>query len=173
MQSFLKFLPGNLRVKGRCIYRAGDMTLEYEADVVQPVSSDLLANVINQKLRLDTPTEFLLIADTLTLTFSGSDHYLSGFDAYTNKQRWRVSSIHEIPEISGQGSLVIEPSSFESDRYSLSLIPRYEIAESHQWVRVVFSELDSNAYYEVAGNLLVGMKSEMITDIYLLDVAFL
>lgn len=173
MQPLLKFLPGKMRVKGKCIYRASDMTLEYEVDFAQSVSSDLLANVINQKMRLDAPAEFLLIADTLTLTFSGSDYYLSGFDAYTNKQLWRVSSLHRVPKISGQGSLVIEPPSFAVDRYSFSLMPKYEIAESQQWVRAIFSELDSNAYYEVANNLLVGMKSEMITDIYLLDVAFL
>ena len=175
MNTVLRFLPCELMMAGRCIYRTEDMVLEYESSA--PRSEDVgppaLADVINQKFGLERSKELLLIADTLTLTFSGSDHHLSGFDAYTNKQLWNVSSLPKVPEIRRQGLLIAEPASFEDDRYSLCSIPKYEIASNQQWVRVAFSEEISDFHYEVASNLVVGLKNGMVTDIYLLDVAFL
>lgn len=175
MKPILKFLPGELIPQGRCIYLTADMVLEYEPSATQPerVGALILADVINQKLRIDKPGELLLIADTLTLKFNSSDYSLYGFDAYTNKQLWTVSSLYRVPEISGQGLLFADPTSFEGDRYSLCLVPKYEIASDQQWIRIVFSEASSDFHYKVASNIVVGLKNGVIMDMYLLGVVFL
>jgi hypothetical protein len=151
------------------------MTLEYESNISQPENSKLpsLADAINQEFQLNRPEELLVIADTLTLTFNGNDYHLSTLDAYTNKHVWKVSSTHNVPAIKGKGLLLAEPSSFEDGRCIFNSIPKYEIAPNQSWVRVVLREVDSDEHYEVASTLVIGLKGKTITDIYLLNVAFL
>ncbi|HSL56062.1 MAG TPA: hypothetical protein VK868_16780 [Pyrinomonadaceae bacterium] len=115
----------------------------------------------------------LLIADTLTLTFGGSDHHLSGLDAYSNKNTWKVSKIRELPSIEGRGLLVVDPANFEHDRLALDLTPSYEQSRHQEWVRIVFREDETASHFEVAKNLMAGLKDGMFTDIYLLKVNFL
>jgi hypothetical protein len=171
----LNFLPGELIVRGRCVYRTDDMMLEYETSIHQPANLTLpvLSDVLDRKFNLDTPSDLLLIADTLTLTFSGSDYHLASLDAYTNKQLWDVSPFEKVPEIRGQGSLLAEPTSFGGDRCSLGFRPKYEIASNQQWVRVVLSGGNPEHYYEIASNLIVGLRNKIITDMYLLNIVFL
>mgnify|MGYP001771094166 CR=1 FL=1 len=174
MKPVLKFRPGKLPAKEKCIYRADELMLVYE--VSEPLSDSsgapVLAKMIDQQFGLNKPTELLLIADTLTLTFSGADKHLSSIDAYTNKQRWSTSSLRNVPESNDQGALLAEPDSFEGDRCSLGLTPMYEVASNREWVRVILNNEISDSYYEVASGLIVGLKSQAITEIFLLDVAF-
>lgn len=175
MKPNLKFVQSDLLVKGQSVYRTSDMTLEYQTETLP--SDDLhelsLSKKINRDFNLDNSAEFLLIIDTLTLTFSGEDHHLSGLDAYTNKQLWEISPFSEVPEIKGQGLLVVDTSSFKDGRYAFGFRPKYEIAANQDWVRVVLGGGHSELYYEVASNLVLGLKNEMITDMYLLNIKFL
>ncbi len=132
-----------------------------------------LAEVISHRFGLDKSTELLLIADTLTLTFSGDDKHLSLLDAYTNRDHWVTSQVNNIPKIKGQGRLVAEATLFEEGRYSLNLTPRYEIASNQEWVRIVLTDEEKATYYEVAEDLVVGLEERMIADIFLLGVTFL
>lgn len=175
MKPVLRFVPSKLMVKGQCIYRTNDLMLVYEASApsLENPEPTVLADVIDHQFRLDRPSGFLLIADTLTLAFSGRDRHLFSLDAYTNRQLWQVSSLNNVPETSGRCLLLAEQTSSEEDRYSLNVIPKYEIALSQQWIRIILDRENADSYYEVASNLVVGLKMETITDIYLLDVAFL
>lgn len=175
MTPTLKFIPGSLRVKGAGVYKSADMTLEYVAPA--PPSDSLrapeaAADVLDRSFGIDAPGDLLLIADTLTLTFSGLEHRLAGLDAYTNRQRWKVLESGAPPEIVEQGMLLLEPASLEDDRYSMQAAPRYETTSDARWVRIVLNDERADAYYEVASGLAVGLQGGNITDIYLFDVTF-
>jgi len=137
------------------------------------VKQSVLADAINHQFGIDKPTELLLIADTLTLTFGDDDKHLSLLDAYTNSSFWVTSQVSSIPEVKDRGRLLADTALFEVDRYSLNFTPRYEIASNQEWVRIVLNDEKNAAYYEVAEGLVIGLKEQMITDIFLLGVAFL
>jgi hypothetical protein len=174
MKPVLKFLPGEVAVQGKVVYRQNDLTLEYQTEISPSVLLEkysLLAH-LDRQFNVNQATDILLIADTLTLTFSAPAYHLSGFDAYTNSQLWLTSGESEVPQVSEQGLLLIDAASVEGDRYSLNIEPKYEIAPTRQWVRVIFSESYMNSYYEIASNMIVGLREAIITDIYLLNVEF-
>lgn len=173
MKPILKFCQGILLAKGRCAYQADEFSLVYETSEPPDDNSNprILADVLNKQFGMVKPTVLLLIADTLTLTFSGNDRHLSSLDAYTNSRLWTVSSLAQIPKISGQGRLLAEIDSVESDCYSLGLIPKYEVASNKEWVRVLLSDEIPDAHYEVASDLVIGLKNGMITEFFLLQVA--
>lgn len=133
----------------------------------------ILADAISHQMGIDKPTELLLIADTLTLTFSDDDKHLSLLDAYTNRSFWATSQVSSVPKVKDQGRLLAETALFERDRYSLNLTPRYEIASNQEWVRIMLNDEKKATYYEVAEDLVIGLREQMITDIFLLGVTFL
>jgi hypothetical protein len=175
MRPNLNFCPGNLPGKARCAYLASELSLVYEASTrsKNAVKLSILADAIDHQLGINKPTELLLIADTLTLTFSGDDKHLSLLDAYTNRSFWVTSQVSGIPEVEDQGRLLVETTLFEGDRYSLNLTPRYEIASNQEWIRIVLNDGKEVVYYEVAEDLVVGLREQMITDIFLRGVTFL
>jgi hypothetical protein len=171
----LKFIPGRPAVEGAGVYRSADMTLEYIAPAPPPQVSDppRMSDVLDQEFGLHGQGDFLLIADTLTLTFSGADRHLTGLDAYTNKQGWSVRESQAAPEVTEQGRLVVkELNSLEDDRYSLQSVPKYEIPPDGRWVKIVLGDRGADSYCEVASDLVVGLKAGSITDIYLFNVRF-
>lgn len=173
MKPILEFLPSKILANARCVYNSDEMIMECKFHVSSGEAQDHdLAETINQQFHLNEPSDLLLIAGTLTLTFSGSDHHLSGLDAYTNKKLWKVSKIREVPVVEGRGLLVADPTSFEADRLDLSLTPRFEQAGSQEWVRIVFREDETASHFKVANNLIAGLKEGAITDIYALKVDF-
>jgi hypothetical protein len=151
------------------------MTLECECHVPSPKNAEPsgLVHSINEQFDLDSPAELLVLADTLTLTFTGPDYHFAGLDAYTNKQLWKISQEKVVPGINGRGLLLIEPFRTEGDRVSLDATPRYEIEENQQWIRVVFAEVEISYHYKVANNLVVGLEDGALTDIYLLNVTLM
>jgi len=171
----LSFYPGNLPEKAKCVYLADELSLVYEASLRSENATDLstLADAISSQFGVDKSTELLLIADTLTLTFSGDDKHLSLLDAYTNRDFWVTSQVRSIPKVEDQGRLLVETALLEGDRYSLNLIPRYEIASNQEWVRIVLNGEKKAAYYEVAEGLVIGLREQIITDIFLRGVTFL
>lgn len=175
MKPIMTFFPDELLPKRQCLYRADELALLYEAGEIPSTlsTSPLLAEVVDKQFGLDKPSELLLIADTLTLTFRGADKHLSLLDAHTNRQLWKTCQLHCVPKASGQGVLLAKPDSFDEDRYVLDFTPKYEIASDHKWLRLVLSDDDSEAHYEVASGLIAGMKEGMITEIFLLDLLFL
>jgi hypothetical protein len=174
MDPTVKFIPGELGAEGKCIYRTNEFMLTYEA--VEPNAGDgpkSLAKLIDQQLGLDISADLLLIADTLTLTFRGEDHHLVDMDSYTNRKLWQMSSVGA-PTVGARGSLVVAATLFpEADRLSLATKPRYEVSGSHDWVRIVLQEQPAHSHYEIATNMLVGLRSGEICDIFLFDVEFL
>lgn len=175
MKPILKFRPSTRLAATTCVYRGIEMTLECESRAPSPRNRERgeIADSINHQFNLDKPIELLLIADTLTLTFSGVDHHLAALDAYTNRQLWKVSQLKEVPSLKGRGLLLLDPIHIKGDRVSLQATPRYEIAENQEWIRVVLDEVKSPFHYEVANNLVVGLKDESLIDIFLLNVVLM
>lgn len=174
MKPVLQFLPSKDMANASCVYNAADMSIQCEILVPsaeQPRQT--LAESLDKQFYLERRSDLLLIADTLTLTFSGSDHQLSGLDAYSNKNTWKVSKTRELPSIEGRGFLVVDPASFKHGRLALDLTPLYEQSRHQEWVRIVFREDETASHFEVAKNLMAGLKDGMVTDIYLLKVNFL
>lgn len=174
MTPTLKFIPGHLVVEGAGVYKSADMTLEYVAPAPPSRISDppKMADVIDQEFGLGGREDFLLIAGTLTLTFSGVDRRLIGLDAYTNRQLWSIREPQSSPEVTDRGRLVAELGSPEDDRYSMQSVPKYEVASDRRWVRIVLADQGAHSYCEVARNLVVGLKEGRITCIYLFYVKF-
>lgn len=108
MKPVLQFLPSKNVANASCVYNAADMAIQCEFLVSSEPQHHTLAESIDQQFHLERRSDLLLIADTLTLTFSGSDHHLSGLDAYTNKNAWKVSKIRELPRIEGRGLFVVD-----------------------------------------------------------------
>jgi hypothetical protein len=175
MTPTLKFIPGRLAVEGAGVYKSADMTLEYVAPAPPPEVSNppKMSDVIDQEFGLVRHGDFLLIADTLTLTFSGMDRRLVGLDAYTNRQLWSIRGSQPSPEVTDRGKLVVaELGSLEDDRYPIQSVPKYEVASDDRWVRIVLADESADSYFEVACNFVVGLKEGRITCIYLFDVTF-
>jgi len=66
----------------------------------------------------------------------------------------------------------VDPTSFEHDRLALDLTLSYEQSRRQEWIRIVFREDETASHFEVATNLIVGLKDGMFTDIYLMKVDF-
>jgi hypothetical protein len=175
MRPNLSFCGDKLPRKAKCAYIEGELSLVYEASNLSKNEDRLsnLANAISHQFGIAKPTELLLIADTLTLTFSDDDKHLSLLDAYTNKNCWVTSQVSSIPKVMDHGRLLADTRLCEGDRYSLNLTPRYEIASNQDWVRIVLNDEEETTYYEVAEDLVIGLREQMITDIFLLGVTFL
>lgn len=183
MRPNLSFYPGKVPRKAKCEYIQSELLLVYEARS-QTKNDDKLSNLsdaINHQLGIDKTTELLLIADTLTLTFSDDDKHLSLLDAYTNRSYWATSQVRTLPKVIDHGLLLADIELFEGDRYSLNFTPRYEIASTQDWeiastqnwVRIVLIDVEETTYYEVAEDLVIGLKEQMITDIFLIGARLL
>lgn len=170
----IKFVPNNQTSRGLCSYNNSDLTLSYELmdRSVENPASQKLSEQINQTYGIDTVSPILIIADTLTLVFASPGRALVSLDAYTNNALWEENSLPSLPIPISQGSLCVENCN-ESDRYTLSISPKYEVSPNSDWVRVSLSDPKFSKYYDIGSNLRVGLSEGQITELFLRDVQYI
>lgn len=173
MNPTFRFLENSSSAAINCVYRTNDMNLSGKIKdlSLKDTPSHLLLSNINQRLNIKQQ-DTLVIADTLTMTFGNSENCLLAIDAYTNKEKWRSSSLIDKPSVVGRGYIVAETHS-SNDRYSLDLKPTYEIGCNQNFIRIILKESERASYYSVADNLIVGLYKANITDIFCLNIKYL
>jgi hypothetical protein len=130
-----------------------------------------LAEEIDQHLGIRrAPPTYLLAADTLTLTFSGTPGTLVSLDAYTHEQRWISVSRLALPSVSGSGTLRLVNWPDDEFVVTLNVQPRYEVGPGRRWIRIGLGHEVTEHVYLVAPDLLVGVRRAALTDIVLLNV---
>lgn len=167
----VKFKPGDVETRGRGIYRRVDSYLVYErsdlenSTVAGSQDRETVASCIPSRRR-----RFLLIADTLTITFGEEDLHLLGLDAYTNSDFWAECGDHvHVPRVKAIGSLYIDGAPADEDRATLETQPQYAIGPDRTWVRVILQEGEAE-HYQVGEGLVVGLIQHKIADIFLINV---
>lgn len=169
----LNFIETGSVSRGAGIYRRSDMTIEYTT--LEDPRPALLVDEIEKRLGV-RKKDFLLIADTLTLTFSGADCRLSGCDFFTNEKQWEVSEEACPARSAKQGVLCLSGISDDNDRFSLNEQPKVQISSDRNCIRIVIqnvAEQDQPECVKLADNFIVGLNQGNISSLYLLEPEFL
>jgi len=171
----MAFRTGPLGSGGQCVYHRGDYALEYQthSDEREPGAPPTLADAINNRLRIHRARpRFLISADTLVLVFEGTPPTLVALDGYTNEANWRPSTPRLLPPVREDGALYLARWPEDDDRYAFDSEPRYEITEDRRTLRIVFSAVQAEERYRVGLDLVAGLHSGMVTDLWLLNMHF-
>jgi len=151
MKLILEFHPGTIR-PGHATYRRSEFALDCAVERI-PIAQTAQAK-IDRSVGIREPT-WLAIADTLSITFSGSDAELVSFDAYSNVGNWVQSSDLTLPEVAGVGAVRLAELSRRSDRMDLAIVPTFRYSPRQQRLRIEFGAVPSR-YFQISTCLVVG-----------------
>lgn len=160
----LRFRPGPLQ-PGIATYRASDMALGCVCEQV-PVRRTV-QSAIDTVLRIPDP-KWILIADTLSLVFSGPDAHLVSVDAYTNMARWEVCATLPLPVAAGIGAACLAAPP-DSDRVDLGVVPRFRYASSEHRLLIDLGRVSTD-YYQVCACLILGADDRGIASLIVTDL---
>jgi hypothetical protein len=152
-------------LQGKPLYRRSDSGLLYDADALTSATTTLaLAAELDCQFGLEPPYVFV-IADTLTLTFSGRDGRLVSLDAYTNEEQWTRQSV---ARPSGPKGALLLAESIE-DRFSLAIAPEYRFDDR---ASMLFIGLGGRAsqYFEVGDDLFIGLVDGELAEVVLINL---
>lgn len=160
---------GNLGSVGSCVYRRNDLTLEYLAGAGGETADTSDSDAGRGKC-VSQQRNAYFIAGTLTLVFSGRSRALLGLDAYTNSELWTKRERLSLPESDGIGELRLTDLPDDEDRLSIDSEPRFEYCEESRVLRISLGTVDALAYYTVCKDIIVGIGSQQLAELYLLNV---
>ncbi len=169
------FHRGPLGRSGRCVYRRADHALVYEADAIAPNLSvpRTLTDEIDDRLSIrHAPPSFYVVADTLTLVFTGDPYTLVSFDAYTNERLWAPHDQPFAPSLNGEGDLRLVTGPDDVGHAALAVHPHYETVPDRSCVRIILSNKPAEGRYLVGRDLVIGLRDAAITEIVMLNVRF-
>ena len=153
---------------GRALYIPAEFALDYthsdgdESPDITPLDASL---------NIRAP-RWLIMAGTLTLTFSGRDSVLRSLDAYTNWQQWEHVATMIAPGAATAGRLSLADSPSDDDRVNLGEAPHYTYAEDTRLLRITLSSRSESVptYYVISDRLLVGIDQDRLSCLYLTDL---
>ncbi len=117
--------------------------------------------------------QFLLIYDTLTITFNSLNKKFISLDAFTNKKNWVYVDKIKLPEICRVGLLKILEGYENTDRYSFRFIPIYEYS-NEGILKIKLTDDDSNSlFFQISNDLIVGIKNQIITSFIISKIYFI
>lgn len=152
-------------------YSTSGLSLVYRHGAEDPESSSHEANRIGETLGIRRDADFLLIADTLVISFSRETRELVGFDAYTNRERWKQLTGIAYPKISGVGRVRLTHSLPEG-RLDLRVIPDYAYSDAQSLLDISMNrEPEGTEYYRVSHGLVVGIAGGLLTRLLVHDLA--
>jgi hypothetical protein len=152
-------------LRGTPLYRRSDFALSYDADALPSDTTTLdLAAALDRQFGLAPPDVFV-IAETLTLTFSGRDGRLVSLDAYANEERWNRQS--ETRPSGPRGALLLTESI--EDRFSLAITPEYRFDDR---ASMLFIGLGGRAsqHFEVGDDLFIGLVDGELAEVVLMNL---
>lgn len=130
-------------IYGECIHDAKDYDLEY-------------------KIHTKIDSQFLLIYDTLTITFDFKNKKFVGFDAYTNKDRWILDQSITSPSVYEFGQLQIEHDFFDGNRYSPGCSPLIRYSNKGL-IKIEFEKNEKGFFYKIAPGLFVELSNNKLS----------
>ncbi len=152
--------------QGFAVYRQSDFALEYHhsPSVAEVVSQTL--DRVNLITGVAEAKDFLVIADTLVMSFSHVDLALFRIEAYTNWAQWDHCLI-EIPETSGAARICLAEQPSES-RLSLHATPEVYYSRIQRRLRIKLGlPQPTTCYFQTSETLVVGVSSEEISELFL------
>lgn len=158
----LEFHPGAIGA-ARAAYRKSDLGLQYEKEGTPQDYST--------RARVDStfgiePVQWLGIADTLVMVFSGSDAELVSFDAYTNSGLWEHTTELAMPEVIGTGVVRLVGPPSDTDRIDMGVVPQFWYCERQSRLRIGFGRQVAQ-YYRVSECLIVGVDEGTLASLEL------
>lgn len=155
----------NIATSSTATYYSNDFALDVR--ITYPHVKSLFSEEIDKKIGIKDET-FQLIYGSLTITFAGRDLFISSIDGYTNREKWKLESV-AVPttsrlEICFVASLAAE------DPCSSAQEPSYYFDGTKQMLKIKLTKSDSEVYYRLSDNLIVGMSRDSISSIFLLNM---
>ncbi len=154
MSLTVAFRPGPLS-HATAAYRQGDLALE--CTLLRPDHPDTLSAAIDRRLAVKRPTT-VVVADTLSLTFSGHEATLVSIDAYTNSARWIQRDDLEAVDVIDVGDIRLLTHEAGSDRVDLGVVPTFLFAPAERRLRIELGG-PAQSYYQVAECVFVGVDA--------------
>jgi hypothetical protein len=125
-----------------------------------------LVDVVEAKANVISPRDFLMIADTLCLSFrADKPHELYRLEAYTNLERWAPR--HVVPPTGTAAQAVLQPMEFGSDRIDLGVSPTYEFDPRSEILRIQLERDPSGEDYQVSDCLFLRVEAGRLTSLLL------
>jgi len=155
MRLTVVFHPAAIR-SGHVTYRRSDFALDCQVER-RPVPYTVQAE-IDSSVGIREPT-WLAIADTLSITFSGSDAELVSFDAYSNLDNWIDSTDLAVQDVAGVGTVRLGELHLGSDRIDLGIVPTFRYSPRQRRLRIEFGAVPCR-YYRVSPCLVVGTDDD-------------
>ena len=153
-------------VHGTSRYRRSENGLIYEANATPLAGDDQsLSEKLDQQLGATLP-DILVMADTLTLEFSGRDGRFLSLDAYTNDARWQKLSETAHPDGTSGALVLIEP---VEDRIALDAVPSYRFREADSTLLISLRDGVSE-YFEIGKDLYAGIANGQLAELILKNV---
>lgn len=99
MTLIVRFETEAIPAAGQAVYRRDDFSLVYSHKPSESFVVRTFADVIDERLRIRRDRPFLVIAETLVLTFIGPARELAALDAYINWNLWKRSDYLQLPNV--------------------------------------------------------------------------
>lgn len=149
---------GDVKI-GKCIYSDSDFTIEYKFDTK--------INTLNQN------RVFMLIYDTLTISFDSKNKEFISFDAYTNVKNWNYKNEIKLPKVYKSGLLKTQEGFEDTDRYSFKFTPIYEYSTVGFLKITLCDDQQLTFYYEISKDLIIGIKDYKLTSLFVSNIYFM
>ncbi len=139
---------------GNAEYLSDGYSLEYKVDCY-PVSY-----------------RYLLMCDTLTIEFDEISKDFLSFDAYAPQQCWKRTDLIEIPKDYKIGTLIVIEGFEDDKREYYDFDPTFEYSNKGI-LKINFCDNSSGStFFQIAEDLIAGIKDHQLTCFYLLKISF-
>lgn len=165
MKLILVFHPCTM-MTGRATYRKNEFALYCRVERI-PIVQTLQAK-IDRSMGIREST-WLAIADTVSITFSGSEAELVSIDAYSNLDNWVESTDLAVPDVASVGAVRLAEPPSQSDRIDLGMVPTFRYSSRQQRLRIEFGMVPSH-YCRISTCLVVGVKDDGLATLDISDL---
>lgn len=167
MSILLTFHPGIVEA-AEAAYFTSEFSLDYKPERKSALALGGIQGRIDRALHV-TPKRWLVIADTLVMTFSSPAAQLASINAYTNREHWSRAMELPLPVATDAGCLCLADPPPDADRIDLGAVPRFEYCEQAGRLRVTLGRCASR-YYRVSTCLIVGVEDSAIASLDFSDL---
>ncbi|CUI18107.1 hypothetical protein PNK_p0053 (plasmid) [Candidatus Protochlamydia naegleriophila] len=115
---------------------------------------------------------FQVMQGTLAIVFDVNSKKFNYLDSFTNKEKWNLQDDLKFKK-DARGQLQIVKEFDDDDRYTFPEEPQYFYSKNGI-LKIALTENEGDAiFYEVASNLVVGLRDGRIVSIYLDKINFI
>jgi len=163
----VEFLDGPIAETICAEYRCKEFSLDYQHNPASTTRQTSLADAIDKIVGIRERNEWLVIADTLVITFRGVAREMVSIDSYTNWQRWSRSRSLEFPKVSRHGSVCLGRLPTD-ERVNIGVVPKYTLSEDREVLQIsLASDTSETDYFRVSDRLVVGIENNKLVTLLL------